>query len=43
LRAKKTVHIHNPFESPFGGSELRALDLFERLKDQAEVRLWAMA
>jgi len=39
----KTVHILNPFESPFGGSELRALDLFERLKDQAEVRLWAMA
>lgn len=39
----KTLHILNPFESPFGGSELRALDLYERLKEQAEVRLWAMA
>lgn len=38
----KTVHILNPFGSPFGGSELRALDLFERLRDHAEVRLWAM-
>lgn len=35
------VHIVNPFRNPFGGSEQRALVLYERLRGHAEVRLWS--
>ena len=37
------VHIVNPFRNPFGGSEQRALMLYEQLRDHAEVRLWSLA
>ena len=35
------VHIVNPFRNPFGGSEHRALVLYERLRRHTEVRLWS--
>jgi glycosyltransferase involved in cell wall biosynthesis len=35
------IHIFNPFQSPFGGSELEALSLFKLLDPHHQVRLWA--
>ena len=35
------VHILNPFDNPFGGSEQRALELHALLLPHAEVTLWA--
>ena len=37
----KTLHIVNPFTNPFGGSEQRALQLYERLRAHADVSLWS--
>lgn len=37
------VHIVNPFRNPFGGSEHRALVLYEQLRRHTEVRLWSNA
>jgi glycosyltransferase involved in cell wall biosynthesis len=36
-----TVHLINPFWSVEGGSQQRALRLFELLSDQTEVHLWS--
>jgi glycosyltransferase involved in cell wall biosynthesis len=35
------IHIFNPFQSPFGGSELEALSLFKLLHSGHQVSLWA--
>jgi glycosyltransferase involved in cell wall biosynthesis len=40
LRALRSVHIINPFWNATGGSELRALSLYEQLQDACHVRLW---
>ncbi len=37
----KTLHIVNPFSNPFGGSEQRALQLYDRLRAHADVSLWS--
>jgi hypothetical protein len=37
------IHIVNPFRNPFGGSEQRALMLYEQLRGHTEVRLWSLA
>lgn len=38
---KKTVHIINGFNNPYGGSELEAIDLSRILENHAEVTLWS--
>lgn len=38
-----SIHIVNPFRNPFGGSEQRALVLYERLRRHTQVRLWSTA
>jgi glycosyltransferase involved in cell wall biosynthesis len=40
FRAGRAVHIVNPFWNATGGSELRALSLYEQLKGECQVRLW---
>jgi glycosyltransferase involved in cell wall biosynthesis len=40
LRARRSVHIVNPFWNATGGSELRALSLYEQLKGECRARLW---
>lgn len=35
------IHIFNGFQNPHGGSELEALSLFDLLRRQSEVHLWA--
>lgn len=37
----RSLHIINPFKSPFGGSELRALRLYEILRPHGDVDLWS--
>jgi len=37
-----SVHIINPFRNPFGGSEQRALRLYEQLRPHTQVRLWSV-
>lgn len=37
----RAIHIINPFENAFGGSEQRALALAGLLKDAGEVKLWS--
>lgn len=38
----REVHLINPFENAFGGSELRTLSLASILEGSAEVKLWAL-
>ena len=35
------LHLFNGFQTPFGGSDLEALELYRLLSADAEVRLWA--
>ncbi|WP_136619966.1 MULTISPECIES: glycosyltransferase family 4 protein [Mesorhizobium] len=35
------IHLFNGFQTPFGGSDLEALELYRLLSADAEVRLWA--
>ncbi|WP_299623038.1 glycosyltransferase family 4 protein [Pelagibius sp.] len=37
----KALHIVNPFSNPFGGSEQRALQLYDRLRAHSDVSLWS--
>ena len=39
----KTIHIFCKLKNPYGGSEARALQLFERLSKSRDVRLWALS
>ena len=39
----RTIHIFCKFKNPYGGSEARALQLFERLSKSRDVRLWALS
>lgn len=40
LGVHRSVHIINPFWNATGGSELRALSLYEQLRGHCNVRLW---
>lgn len=36
----RRIHLINPFADPAGGSEWRAINLYEHLREQATVTLW---
>jgi glycosyltransferase involved in cell wall biosynthesis len=40
LRPRRSVHVINPFWDARGGSELRAVSLYNELKESCSVRLW---
>lgn len=38
---RRMIHLFNGFQDPFGGSELKTLELYRLLGAEAEARLWA--
>lgn len=37
----KTIHLINPLEDPFGGSENRVLEIYRLLRNQAKISVWS--